>query len=133
MHAGEFREGNKEVVQAACELDVINIRRRYRVDYFEEIGEGKPLPPPTDENAPVLELKPLPSHLRYAYIGENETLPVIVSASLSNSQLEKLLRVLRERNRAIGWTILDLRGVSPTLCMHRILMEENYKPVVENQ
>nr|XP_027071989.1 uncharacterized protein LOC113696805 [Coffea arabica] len=31
----------------------------------------------------VLELKPLPKHLKYAYLGEGETLPVIISTSLS--------------------------------------------------
>ena len=38
---------------------------------------------PSVVQAPVLELKPLPKHLKYAYLGEGETLPVIISASLS--------------------------------------------------
>ena len=28
--------------------------------------------------APVLELKPLPKHLKYAYLGKKETLPMII-------------------------------------------------------
>ncbi|CAN6721305.1 unnamed protein product [Malus baccata var. baccata] len=31
---------------------------------------------------PSLELKPLPSHLKYVFLGEQETLPVIISSSL---------------------------------------------------
>ena len=48
-------------------------------------------------------------------------------------ECNKWLCVLRERKQAIGWTILDLRGISPSLCMHKILMEDNHKPTVEHQ
>ncbi|XP_062085797.1 uncharacterized protein LOC133791906 [Humulus lupulus] len=43
---------------------------------------------------PTLELKPLPEHLRYVYLGKNETLPVIIARNLNQVQEEKLLRVL---------------------------------------
>lgn len=76
-------------------------------------NRGKPSEPPT------LELKELPSHLKYAFLGENETLPVIISSKLTPVQEEKLLRVLREHKRAIGWTLADIRGISPSLCMHK--------------
>ncbi|XP_022865510.1 uncharacterized protein LOC111385359 [Olea europaea var. sylvestris] len=46
---------------------------------------------------------------------------------------EKLLRVLRENKTAIGWTIADIKGISPSMCMHKILMEENCKPSIEIQ
>ena len=80
-----------------------------------------------------MELKPLPSHLHYAYLGSSETLPVIISADLSELQEEKLLRVLREHKRAIGWTMSDIRGISPAFCMHKILMEEEHKLCIEQQ
>ncbi|XP_027171848.1 uncharacterized protein LOC113771472 [Coffea eugenioides] len=38
---------------------------------------------PSIVQAPELELKPLPKHLKYAFLGDNETLPVIISAHLS--------------------------------------------------
>ncbi|XP_070015699.1 uncharacterized protein [Nicotiana sylvestris] len=47
---------------------------------------------PYIEEAPNLELKPLPAHLRYAYLGNSEILPVIISSSLTSTQEEKLLR-----------------------------------------
>ena len=78
-------------------------------------------------------MKVLPDHLRYAYLRENETLPVIVSADLSKVELEKLLRVLREHKLAIGWTLADIRGISPSTVMHKILLEENSKPSIEVQ
>ncbi|CAN6562560.1 unnamed protein product [Malus baccata var. baccata] len=83
--------------------------------------------------APVLELKPLPDHLKYVFLGDNETLPVIVSSSLTAIDEEKLIRVLKEHKTAIGWTLADIRGISPTTCMHRILLEEGAKPTREAQ
>nr|XP_027090491.1 uncharacterized protein LOC113711532 [Coffea arabica] len=88
---------------------------------------------PSVVQAPVLELKPLPKHLKYVYLGEGETLPVIISADLSKVQEEKLFRVLREHKQAIGWTIADIKGISPAVCMHRIRLEENAKPVRQAQ
>ncbi|KAL0294962.1 UNVERIFIED_CONTAM: Retrovirus-related Pol polyprotein from transposon.6 [Sesamum radiatum] len=78
--------------------------------------------------APTLELKELPKHLKYAFLGENDTLPVIISSKLSTLEEEKLIRVLREFREAIGWTIADIKGLSPSTCMHRILLEEGAKP-----
>ena len=46
---------------------------------------------------------------------------------------EKLIRVLKEFKSAIGWSIADIKGISPTMCMHRILLEEGAKPTREPQ
>ena len=80
-----------------------------------------------------MEQKPLPSHLKYAYLGEASTLPVIISSSLIELEEEKLLRVLRDHRNALGWSLADLKGIRPSMCMHRILLEEGYKPSVEAQ
>src|SRR5262245_55960208 len=60
---------------------------------------------PSVVQAPKLELKELPNHLKYAYLGDGETLPIIISSKLSAKEEEKLIRVLREHKKAIGWTI----------------------------
>ncbi|CAN6566748.1 unnamed protein product [Malus baccata var. baccata] len=88
---------------------------------------------PSVIQAPVLELKPLPDHLKYVFLGDDETLPVIVSSSLTTLEEEKLIRVLKEHKTAIGWTLADIKGISPTTCMHRILLEEGAKPTREAQ
>ncbi|CAN6723509.1 unnamed protein product [Malus baccata var. baccata] len=82
---------------------------------------------------PTLELKPLPSHLKYVFLGEDQTLPVIISSSLTAQEEDKLIRVLKEHKSAIGWTLANIKGISPTTCMHRILMEEGAKPSREAQ
>ena len=55
------------------------------------------------------ELKPLPANMKYVYLGDNETLPVIISNSLTELQEEKLIRVLRDNKSAIGWTLADIK------------------------
>nr|XP_027093531.1 uncharacterized protein LOC113713922 [Coffea arabica] len=81
-----------------------------RSNLYESLGQGKGLPQPSEVELPKLELKPLPTHLRYEFLGENSTLPVIVSADLDNEQCEKLLRVLRRHKKAIGWTISNIKA-----------------------
>ncbi|CAN6691927.1 unnamed protein product [Malus baccata var. baccata] len=85
------------------------------------------------EKAPILDLKPLPSHLKYIFLGENKTLPAIISSSLTAQEEEKLVRVLKEFKSALGWTLADIKGISPTTCMHRIFLEEGAKPTREAQ
>ncbi|XP_012435429.2 uncharacterized protein LOC105762056 [Gossypium raimondii] len=58
---------------------------------------------------PKLELKELPENLKYIYLGENQTLPLIVSNALIEMQESKLLRVLREHKEAFRWTLADIR------------------------
>ncbi|XP_027120412.2 uncharacterized protein [Coffea arabica] len=88
---------------------------------------------PSIVQAPELELKPLPKHLKYAFLGDNETLPVIISAHLSPRQEDDLIRLLRDHKEAIGWSVADIKGISPSLCMHQIRLEEDAKPVRQAQ
>ncbi|KAL4290032.1 hypothetical protein GQ457_14G017600 [Hibiscus cannabinus] len=49
------------------------------------------------------------------------------------AQEERLIAVLRQHKEALGWTIADIKGISPTICMHKILLEDNHKPTVDAQ
>ncbi|XP_062075563.1 uncharacterized protein LOC133779641 [Humulus lupulus] len=99
-------EENEEVMSY---LKWIKSSEPWKHKKFEELGEGPERPLPSILKPPVLELKVLPDHLRYAYLREKETLPVIVSSFLSEVEEEKLLRVLRAHKTAIGWTLDDIR------------------------
>ena len=66
--------------------------------------------------------------MKYAYLGKNETMPVIVSSDLNQEQEIRLLDVLKEFKDALGWSMADLRGIDPKVCMHNIYVEENTKP-----
>ncbi|CAA7053155.1 unnamed protein product [Microthlaspi erraticum] len=60
--------------------------------------------------APKVDLKPLPEGLRYAFLGENSTYPVIVNSDLEPEQLSALLVELRKYRKAIGYTLDDIKG-----------------------
>ena len=70
--------------------------------YYEPLGEIAQTSVPSFKQPPKMEQKPLPSHLRYAYIGDASTLPVIISTSLIAAEKDKLLRVLRDHKDALG-------------------------------
>ena len=74
---------------------------------------GDPPPPKGD---PAFELKTLPDTLKYAYLDEKKIYPVIISANLSEHEEKRLLKTLRKHRAAIGYTLDDLKGISPTLC-----------------
>jgi hypothetical protein len=68
--------------------------------------------------------------LKYAYLDEKNIYSVIISANLSAEEEEKLLEVLKAHRSAIGYSLDDLKGISPALRMHKINLEEDAKPVV---
>ncbi|XP_025616851.1 uncharacterized protein [Arachis hypogaea] len=47
--------------------------------------------------------------------------------------LEKLLEVLRKHKKAIGWSLADIVGIDPRMCMHRIFLQEGAQPVRQPQ
>ena len=104
-----------------------------RRKYFESLGASPSRLTPYIEKPPIMEEKKLPNHLRYAYLGEESTLPIIISSSLSNMEEEKLLKTLKKHKEAIGWSLADIKGIRPSMCMHRILLEEDSKPTVDAQ
>ncbi|CAL9025786.1 unnamed protein product [Prunus brigantina] len=81
----------------------------------------------------ILKMKVFLKHLKYAYLGAAETLPVIVAVDLTPAKEDKLLCLLRKYQDALGWTIADIKGINPALCMHRILMEDDMKPTIDAQ
>ena len=67
-----------------CMEQVSEIKARY----FAELGTSETKPIPSLAKPPSLELKPLPSYLKYAYLGKNDTLLIIVSSSSTGDQEE---------------------------------------------
>ncbi|KAJ9541425.1 hypothetical protein OSB04_027931 [Centaurea solstitialis] len=82
---------------------------------------------------PKVDLKPLPPNLKYAFLGDDSTYPVIVSSSLSSSQLDKLLHVLRKYRSVLAYSIDDIKGISPSFCTHRILLNDEHASSIEHQ
>ncbi|RDX94154.1 hypothetical protein CR513_23499, partial [Mucuna pruriens] len=67
---------------------------------------------------PPMELKPLPNHLKYAYMDNEHQLLVIIANHLCQEQEDKLLNVLRQHKKEFGWKLSDFPGINPsTTCI----------------
>nr|GEV42371.1 reverse transcriptase domain-containing protein [Tanacetum cinerariifolium] len=80
-----------------------------------------------------VELKELPPHLEYAFLGENNKWPVIILKDLSVNKKSALIEVLKSRKKAIAWKLTDIKGIDLEFCSHKILLEDNYSPKVQSQ
>ncbi|GJT90482.1 hypothetical protein Tco_1079327 [Tanacetum coccineum] len=85
------------------------------------------------DEPPEVELKDLPPHLEYAFLEGDNKLPIIIAKDLSVEEKAALIKVLKSHKRAIAWKLSDIKGINPEFCTHKILMEEDYKPVVQHQ
>ncbi|GJS04707.1 reverse transcriptase domain-containing protein [Tanacetum coccineum] len=129
-----------EIDHADCdpEGDICLIEKLLNNDPFQlppmDLKQGEIIKAkPSIEEPPELELKDLPSHLEYAYLEENDKLPVIIAKGLKDDEKDALLKVLKSHKRAIAWKITDIKGIDPRFCTHKILMEDDYKPTVQSQ
>nr|GEZ10910.1 reverse transcriptase domain-containing protein [Tanacetum cinerariifolium] len=66
---------------------------------------------PFDDEPPEVELKELPPHLEYAFMGENNKWPVIISKDLSINEKSALIEVLKSQNKAIAWKSTDIKVI----------------------
>nr|GFA15665.1 hypothetical protein [Tanacetum cinerariifolium] len=82
---------------------------------------------------PEVELKELPPHLEYAFLGDNGKWPVIIAKDLSSNEKTDLINILKTRTKAIAWKLTDIKGIDPEFCPHKILLEEDYSPKVQSQ
>ncbi|GJR36836.1 reverse transcriptase domain-containing protein [Tanacetum coccineum] len=85
------------------------------------------------EDPPDLELKDLPSHLKYVFLEDDDKLPVIIAKNLKDEDKAALIKVLKSHKHAIARKISDIKGIDPQFCTHKILMEENAKPIVQHK
>ncbi|CAN6566306.1 unnamed protein product [Malus baccata var. baccata] len=133
MHGHSFAvPPNDEVMEMVDALESLPSQSgKYSDPILSSVSANKMLP--SVVQPPTLELKPLPSHLKYVFLGKDDTLPVIISSSLTAQEESKLVRVLKQYKTAIGWTLADIKGISPTTCMHRILLDEGSKTSREAQ
>ena len=80
-----------------------------------------------------LILKQLPNHLKYAFLEPEKGKPVIMSAELTDNDEQRMLQILRKYKKVIAWSIEDIKGISPFICMHKILLNNDAKTSVEHQ
>ncbi|PHT35910.1 hypothetical protein CQW23_23610 [Capsicum baccatum] len=84
------------------------------------------------EEPPVLESKEIPSYLRYAFLGSGNTLSVSAAADVGEQHVEALISALKRYKRAISWSIDDIIGILPRICMRKGHLEEDCIPTSIN-
>ena len=85
-----------------------------------------------ETSAEGLILKELPSHLKHPFFEPENGKPVIISAALTENEEQGLLQILRKYKEAIAWSIEDLKSISPSICMHKILLNDDAKTSIEH-
>nr|GEV38656.1 reverse transcriptase domain-containing protein [Tanacetum cinerariifolium] len=135
----EYAQEMLEIDHADCdpEGDICLIEKLLNDDPFQlhlmDLKQGEVVKAKSSIEEPLeLELKDLPSHLEYAYREGANKLPVIIAKDL-NDEKQAHLKVLKSHKRAIAWKITNSKGIDPRFYTHKILMEEDYKPVVQSQ
>ncbi|KAH9649075.1 hypothetical protein KPL70_025843 [Citrus sinensis] len=63
----------------------------------------------------------------------NNTLLVIISSTLDADQEISLIDVLGRYRKAIGWIMTDIKRISPSICVHKILLKDCCSNSVEQQ
>ncbi|KAL4272605.1 hypothetical protein GQ457_13G015840 [Hibiscus cannabinus] len=86
---------------------------------FQKLGIG--------EAKPITVMLQLADHSYVQPEGKIEDILV------QDAQEEKLITILRQHKEVLDWTIVDIKGISPTICMHKTLLEDNHKPTVDAQ
>ena len=120
----EFLNSNFEFKEAILSLNESSAEKSS--SYERKVSE-------VNTSSEDLILKEFPKHLKYAFLEAGKSRPIIILANLIEHKELKLLKILRKYKGAIAWSIDDLKGISPYICMHKILLEENAKTSIEHQ
>ena len=120
----EFLDSNFKLKEEILSVEENNTEKSN--SYEEEVVE-------VNKSLEGLILKELPEQLKYAFLQPEKGNPVIILVGLIELEEQKLLEILRKYKEAIAWFIEDLKGISPSICIHKILLEENAKTSIEHQ
>nr|GFC19746.1 hypothetical protein [Tanacetum cinerariifolium] len=139
-----FQSLNKvDLIDATCEeysqevlrfADIVANEKHYFPEAHNDLKVVEPKNNKSSDDEPLeVELKELPPHLEYAFLGENNKWPVIIAKDLSVNEKSALIDVLKSRKKAIAWKLTDIRGIDPEFCSHKILLEDDFSLKVQSQ
>jgi hypothetical protein len=122
-----------EEVKVASLDDPIEPNLEDDAQFFTDEEDEDPIDPePLDEllepPKPFIELKPLPCGLRYVFLNNDQDSPMIISDKLSQEESLRLITVLGQHHSAFGYSLQDLKEISPALCTHHIPTDPDYTP-----
>jgi len=103
------------------------------IEEEDDLGETIDLYQEVAPTRPLVELKPLPAGLRYAFLNGDKETPIIISDKLTDEETSKLIATLEKHRPIFGYSLQDLMEISPTLCTHRIPIDPASTPSQEPQ
>nr|GEY81280.1 reverse transcriptase domain-containing protein [Tanacetum cinerariifolium] len=75
---------------------------------------------------------PSPNQGKYLPQGDDK-FPVIIAKDLSVKEKAALIKVLKLHKQAIAWKLSDIKGINPEFFTHKILIEDDFEPVIQHQ
>nr|GFA68909.1 reverse transcriptase domain-containing protein [Tanacetum cinerariifolium] len=128
-------EGDILILEALLnnDLEPLSNQKDFFLTLHKDVKVVEPKNQFKEDEPPKVELKELPPHLEYAFLGDNGKWPVIIAKDLSSNEKTDLINVLKTRKKAIAWKLTDIKGIDPEFCSHKILLEEDYSPKVQSQ
>nr|GFC73857.1 reverse transcriptase domain-containing protein [Tanacetum cinerariifolium] len=128
-------EGDILILEALLNNDPepLSNQKDFFLTLHKDLKVIKPKTQPEEDEPPEVELKELPPHLEYAFLGDNGEWPVIIAKDLSFNEKIDLINVLKTRKKAIAWKLTDIKGIDPEFFSHKILLEEEHSLKVQSQ
>nr|GFA41536.1 reverse transcriptase domain-containing protein [Tanacetum cinerariifolium] len=101
-------------------------QKDYLLTLHNDLKVIEPKTQSEEDEPPKVELKELPPHIEYAFLGNNEEWPVVIAKDLSSNEKTDILNVLKTQKKAIAWKLTDIKGIDLEFCSHKILLEEEH-------
>nr|GFA47204.1 reverse transcriptase domain-containing protein [Tanacetum cinerariifolium] len=123
-------EGDILILEALLNNDPkpLSNQKDFLLTLHKDLKVIKPKTQTKEDEPPKVELKELPPHIEYAFLGNNGEWPVIIAKDLSPKEKIDLINVLKTQKKAIAWKQMDIKGIDPEFCPHKILLEEEHSP-----
>nr|GFA38087.1 reverse transcriptase domain-containing protein [Tanacetum cinerariifolium] len=115
------------------DLEPLSNQKDFFLTLHKDLKVVEPKNQSFEDEPPKVELKELPPHLEYAFLGDNGKWPVIIAKDLSSNEKTALINVLKTRKKVIAWKLTDIKGIDLEFCSYKILLEEDYSPKVQSQ
>nr|GFC20602.1 reverse transcriptase domain-containing protein [Tanacetum cinerariifolium] len=91
------------------DLEPLSNKKDFFLTLHKDLKVIKPKTQSEEDEPPEVELKELPPHLEYAFLGDNGKWPVIIVKDLSPNEKTDLINVLKTQKKAIAWKLTDIK------------------------
>jgi len=109
-HMDEFcLEYKSFLIDDEPEYDVFGFDNVGSVNFIADVVSA------CDTSTVSLDPKPRSHSLRYVILDPDESLPVVITSDLYQDQEKKLFDLLRKNKEILGWTLREIKCISPTV------------------